>query len=161
MRFRHPKISKFSGGACPWTPLAMPGAALQAGLPLAAKLAPPNQKSRLWPCTGSMRHIQIQKTICHVTEKMQISKVSWPEQLHTCLFCASLSYPQLLDSMCSTIIVWPPVVQRLWTRMHLLALALALTVHVLLPACVCMVFSACSHGLQCWYGFQCMFAWFW
>jgi len=38
--------------------------------------------------------------------------------------------------------------------MHLLALALALTVHVLLPACVCMVFSvgmvfsACLHGFD-------------
>jgi len=33
-------------------PLAMPGAALPAGLPLAAKLAPPNQKSCLRPCEG-------------------------------------------------------------------------------------------------------------
>ena len=41
MCFRHPKISKFLGGACPWTLLAMPGAVLPAGLPLVAKLAPP------------------------------------------------------------------------------------------------------------------------
>jgi len=52
MHFKHPKISKFSGGACPWTPLAMPGAALPAGLPFAAKLAPPKQKSSLRPCNG-------------------------------------------------------------------------------------------------------------
>ena len=37
MRFRHPKISKFSREACPRTPLAMPGTALPAGLPLSAK----------------------------------------------------------------------------------------------------------------------------
>ena len=50
MHFRHPKISKFSGGACPRTPLAMPGTVLPAGLLLAAKLAPPKQKSCLRPC---------------------------------------------------------------------------------------------------------------
>ena len=33
----------------PRTPLAMPGTALPAGLPLSAKLAPPKQKSCLWP----------------------------------------------------------------------------------------------------------------
>ena len=37
MHFRHPKISKFSGGACPRPPLAMPGTALPAGSPLSAK----------------------------------------------------------------------------------------------------------------------------
>ena len=44
MHFRRdPKISKFSRGACPQTPLAMPGAAHPAGLLLAAKLAPQNK----------------------------------------------------------------------------------------------------------------------
>ena len=57
MRSRHPKISKFSGGACPRTLLAMPGAALPAGLPLAAKLAPPPpKKSCLQPCHDIRSH---------------------------------------------------------------------------------------------------------
>jgi len=51
MRFRHPKISKFSGGACPRTPLACQVLRSQQGcLWHAAKLAPPNQKSCLRPC---------------------------------------------------------------------------------------------------------------
>ena len=50
MHLRHHKISMFSGGACPWTPLATPVAMLPAGVPMAAKLATPNQKTCLWPC---------------------------------------------------------------------------------------------------------------